>query len=679
MKKLLLSILCLVGFVAANAAEVSVTFSEKGYANGQEVTTVALDDNITLLFDKGSNSNACKYYNTGTAMRVYGGGTMTVQGASGVTISKVTIATQSSNPAHAESAVSAGTLTISTTESVIDGVDGESVMFTQGGTSGHIRMVSVKVEYTVGVATKANAPVITPNGGEISADTEISIESTTEGAKIYYTIDGTEPSTSSTLYTAPFKLSAAATVKAIAVAEGLENSAVVEAKFTFPFANIAEFIAAGNATASTIVGPVTVVAQSGSYLFLQDETDRIIAFGSLSNSYNNGDQLSNIKGTYSLYNGLPEMNVVASSFGAATAGAAVEPEEITIEEVAIDNLLAYVKITGVTIPESNKSVTITDETGSMTMYNSAGIEIPTGENMTIIGFISCYKTTVQLLPVEITSASGLEVVKVPTISPNGGAIAPTQEITIACETEGASIYYTLDGTEPTTSSTLYEGAFTLTEECTVKAIAVAEGMEASAVVEAIFTFLDENITSATFDFTAPTSLNPAQPELALGQQLAQVVNDVTFTSNGVSVVCARDSAATDCRLWGGNSYIDLRTYKGSTITISATNANITSIEFTGTKATPTQMTVDTGKFAGNVWTAEEGKTVSSVVFSAIATTNIKTITVTFNSDPNGIEGVEVENDATIEYYNLQGVKVNNPANGIFIKVQGNKASKVYVK
>ena len=55
------------------------------------------------------------------------------------------------------------------------------------------------------------------------------------------------------------------------------------------------------------------------------------------------------------------------------------------------------------------------------------------------------------------------------------------------------------------------------------------------------------------------------------------------------------------------------------------------------------------------------------------------ITVTFNSDPNGIEGVEVENDETVEYYNLQGVKVNNPANGILIQVQGNKASKVYVK
>ena len=43
-----------------------------------------------------------------------------------------------------------------------------------------------------------------------------------------------------------------------------------------------------------------------------------------------------------------------------------------------------------------------------------------------------------------------------------------------------------------------------------------------------------------------------------------------------------------------------------------------------------------------------------------------------------IENIEIEN-APIHYYNLQGVKVANPSNGIFIKVQGNKATKVYIK
>ncbi len=46
----------------------------------------------------------------------------------------------------------------------------------------------------------------------------------------------------------------------------------------------------------------------------------------------------------------------------------------------------------------------------------------------------------------------------------------------------------------------------------------------------------------------------------------------------------------------------------------------------------------------------------------------------------GVEGVVVDDvNAPVEYYNLQGLKVARPSNGIFIKVQGNKVSKVYVK
>ena len=49
----------------------------------------------------------------------------------------------------------------------------------------------------------------------------------------------------------------------------------------------------------------------------------------------------------------------------------------------------------------------------------------------------------------------------------------------------------------------------------------------------------------------------------------------------------------------------------------------------------------------------------------------------FEFENSAIESVESEEiDAPAEYYNLQGIKVANPANGIFIKKQGNKATKV---
>lgn len=49
------------------------------------------------------------------------------------------------------------------------------------------------------------------------------------------------------------------------------------------------------------------------------------------------------------------------------------------------------------------------------------------------------------------------------------------------------------------------------------------------------------------------------------------------------------------------------------------------------------------------------------------------------TDTSSVEDIAVEEDAPVEYYNLQGVRVANPANGIFIKKQGKKASKVLMK
>lgn len=73
----------------------------------------------------------------------------------------------------------------------------------------------------------------------------------------------------------------------------------------------------------------------------------------------------------------------------------------------------------------------------------------------------------------------------------------------------------------------------------------------------------------------------------------------------------------------------------------------------------------------NSWSIEAGKTYNFVV-------DLTAMTVTVSQNV-GVEGIEAEENAPAVYYNLQGVKVANPENGIYIKVQGNKASKVLVK
>ena len=74
----------------------------------------------------------------------------------------------------------------------------------------------------------------------------------------------------------------------------------------------------------------------------------------------------------------------------------------------------------------------------------------------------------------------------PVISPDGGNYANSLTVTLSDATAGASIYYTLDGTMPTTASTLYTAPFAVTQTFKLKAIAVKAGAVSSGAVSASF-------------------------------------------------------------------------------------------------------------------------------------------------------------------------------------------------
>lgn len=84
-----------------------------------------------------------------------------------------------------------------------------------------------------------------------------------------------------------------------------------------------------------------------------------------------------------------------------------------------------------------------------------------------------------------------QVVATPVISPDGGVYNDSPYITISCDTVGATIYYTLDGSVPTTGSTRYNGAFTISDTATVKARAFKSGAQDSGVDTAAFTILQQ--------------------------------------------------------------------------------------------------------------------------------------------------------------------------------------------
>ncbi|MBQ6945999.1 MAG: chitobiase/beta-hexosaminidase C-terminal domain-containing protein, partial [Ruminococcus sp.] len=111
------------------------------------------------------------------------------------------------------------------------------------------------------------------------------------------------------------------------------------------------------------------------------------------------------------------------------------------------------------------------------------------------------------------TVSEKEVVAAPTFTPASGTVfSSSLKITIACATEGAKIYYTTDGTAPTTASTLYNGAITVTATTTVKAIAVKDGMTNSIAVTAVYTRKSSG-SSGGGGYTPSRPSTPTNPEI----------------------------------------------------------------------------------------------------------------------------------------------------------------------
>ena len=106
-----------------------------------------------------------------------------------------------------------------------------------------------------------------------------------------------------------------------------------------------------------------------------------------------------------------------------------------------------------------------------------------------VSFTTEGQSRVTNITVTYQSASGVETVATPTFSPAGGAYTEPQYVTLTSATGSATIYYTTDGTEPSAESNVYEDPIYVEETTTIKAIAYCDGMNASSVATATYTFV----------------------------------------------------------------------------------------------------------------------------------------------------------------------------------------------
>lgn len=375
-----------------------------------------------------------------------------------------------------------------------------------------------KVVYNVesgSVATKCATPKITPSSQKFADKVNVSISCATEKAKIYYTTDGSTPTDQSTEYTGAFDVTATTTVQAIAYADGLEASSVAEATYTKVEAlsglkALREKIESDNSSTATEytvnltnavvtkVGSTSANSSSDNVAILEEDGTGIYVYMS-SHGLSAGDVLSGlvtVKGM--MYNnGYAELTSLSGY--TKKAGTAPEPTEVTAAQLNSDFAtygLRYVVLknaevtTAITSSERNGAVS---QDGTSLAVRSANTDVTMNANQTvdIKGVAVLYSNATQLMLFSNSDYSLCSTgVEAPTFSPAAGTYAEAQTVTIASATEGATIMYTTDGTEPSaTEGTAYTDAgITVDKTMTVKAIAIKDGV-ASQVATAEYKIL----------------------------------------------------------------------------------------------------------------------------------------------------------------------------------------------
>ena len=291
MKKFLLSLLCLISFMAINAETITFSNTDFSGSSSSYVTTETTStvSDVTFAYNnfnpssgqiRGNKSNVSQnfyFYNT-TPIN----GTITsikIKTDNGLSRNFIYVTTGNTKLGTLTDGTKVGDSSIATTTVTYNATDGGSffeIYFKNGATSGTVKLLSIEITYESAggeVVETVATPVFSLDGGEITADTEISIECATEDATIKYTIDDTEPSVENgTVYTAPFKLNADATVKAIAIKDGYNNSVVATATYTM-------FVASKDSYKL-----VTSVVDGGHYIIVGADGENYFAMGEQKNN-----------------------------------------------------------------------------------------------------------------------------------------------------------------------------------------------------------------------------------------------------------------------------------------------------------------------------------------------------------------------------------------------------------
>ena len=150
------------------------------------------------------------------------------------------------------------------------------------------------------------------------------------------------------------------------------------------------------------------------------------------------------------------------------------------------------------------------------------------------------------------ASGGTPTCATPTFSVAAGQYLSAQSVTLSCTTENSTIYYTTDGNDPTTSSSVYSSAIAVNADMTIKAIAAASGYDNSSVASASYIIGAWTVAQARAAIDAGTDLNN---KYATGI-VSEIVTEYSSQYGNISYNISDDGLTTSDQLqaYRGKSY-----------------------------------------------------------------------------------------------------------------------------
>jgi len=301
------------------------------YASSPKMKFDTTDDNLILFFDgiPGTLTFSVKWNQSTSATRFPGDFTLS-ESVDGVTYSAVQLYNSTTGSALANGTVANETFTTlaSTTRYLKWAYTAKS--------NGNIAIGNINL--TAGAVNGVAMPVFSIPAGNYITSQNIELTCATSGATIYYTLDGSDPTTASLVYGSPINVTSTTTIKAIAAKSGMTTSGINSSKYTFPtnISTVSELKLSSLTGFYKLTGEVILTFQSpATYAkpkYVQDATGGIMIYDSgskITTSYNVNDGITGIIGTLTLFNGMLELIPVTDPGVATSTNNTVTPIEVS--------------------------------------------------------------------------------------------------------------------------------------------------------------------------------------------------------------------------------------------------------------------------------------------------------------------------------------------------------------